>query len=63
MIPCVRLFTIGLPLFFFELGLGQYAGISPAKLFGKLYPAAGGVGWGMVMVSFLVIIYYNMIIA
>ena len=58
-----RLFTIGLPLFFFELGLGQYAGIGPAKLFGKLYPASVGVGWGMVIVAFLVVIYYNMIIA
>merc|ERR1711892_29185 len=59
----IMLFTIGLPLFFFELGLGQYAGIGPARLFGKLYPASVGVGWGMVIVAFLVVIYYNMIIA
>ena len=42
---------------------GQYAGVGPVKLFGQLYPAADGIGWGMVLISFMIIIYYNVIIA
>ena len=57
------LFAVGLPLFFLELGLGQYAGVGSSKLFMKLMPAAGGIGWGMATVSLIIIIYYNMIIA
>lgn len=53
----------GLPLFFLELVLGQYAGKGPIKLFGRMAPAFKGLGYGMLMISFLVVIYYNMIIA
>eukprot|EP00091_Calanus_sinicus_P014005 TRINITY_DN3123_c0_g1_i2.p1 TRINITY_DN3123_c0_g1~~TRINITY_DN3123_c0_g1_i2.p1 ORF type:complete len:652 (-),score=190.36 TRINITY_DN3123_c0_g1_i2:80-2035(-) len=53
----------GLPLFFLELVLGQYAGKGPIKLFGRIAPAFKGLGYGMLMISFLVVIYYNMIIA
>jgi len=53
----------GLPLFFLELALGQYAGKGPIKLFGRIAPAFKGLGYGMLMISFLVVIYYNMIIA
>ena len=53
----------GLPLFFLELSLGQYAGISPLKVFPRLAPLAAGLGWGMLMITFLVVIYYNLIIA
>merc|ERR1719312_2207241 len=53
----------GLPLFFLELSLGQYAGKGPIKLFGRIAPIAKGLGYGMLMISFLVVIYYNLIIA
>lgn len=53
----------GLPLFFLELSIGQYGGLGPNKLFGRIAPAFKGLGYGMLFVSFLVIIYYNMIIA
>jgi len=53
----------GLPLFFLELALGQYAGKGPLKLFGRIAPAFKGLGYGMLFISFLVVIYYNMIIA
>ena len=53
----------GLPLFFLDLALGQYAGKGPIKLFGRIAPAFKGLGYGMLMISFLVVIYYNMIIA
>ena len=57
------LFGIGLPLFFMELSLGQYAGQGPTKIFGKIAPAFKGLGFAMLLVAFLVSIYYNMIIA
>ena len=57
------LIVSGLPLFFLELALGQYAGKGPIKLFGRIAPAFKGLGYGMLMISFLVVIYYNMIIA
>ena len=57
------LLVAGLPLFFLELGLGQYAGISPLKLFPRLAPIMAGLGYGMLMITFLVVIYYNLIIA
>jgi len=53
----------GLPLFFLELSLGQYAAKGPLKVFGRMAPAAKGLGYGMLMISFLVVIYYNLIIA
>ena len=53
----------GLPLFFLELSLGQYAAKGPLKVFGRMAPAAKGLGYGMLMITFLVVIYYNLIIA
>ena len=42
--------VLGLPLFFLELSLGQYAGVGPARLFSRLScPGLGGLGWGMVL--------------
>ena len=52
-----------LPLFFLELALGQYAGKGPLKVFGRMAPIAKGLGYGMLFISFLVVIYYNLIIA
>ena len=57
------LLCIGLPLFFMELALGQYAGQGPTKIFGKIAPISKGLGFAMLLVAFLVSIYYNMIIA
>jgi len=57
------LLVSGLPLFFLELSLGQWAGKGPLKVFGRMAPIAKGLGYGMLMISFLVVIYYNLIIA
>lgn len=57
------LLLAGLPLFFLELAIGQYGGLGPNKLFGRIAPAFKGLGYGMLFISFLVVIYYNMIIA
>jgi solute carrier family 6 amino acid transporter-like protein 5/7/9/14 len=53
----------GLPIFFLELYIGQYAGLGPIKLFGRMAPFMKGLGYGMLIISLLVVIYYNMIIA
>ena len=59
----VMLFMAGLPLFFMELALGQYSGLGPTKVFGRMAPIFHGLGFGMVAVTFFICIYYNMIIA
>ena len=59
----LMLLFVGLPIFYLELAVGQYGGVGPNKLFGRIAPAAKGVGYAMLFVSFLVCIYYNVIIA
>ena len=39
------LFTAGLPVFFLEIAIGQFAGVGPIKLFGRLAPALRGLGF------------------
>ena len=46
-----------------QLAIGQYGGLGPNKLFGRMVPALKGLGYGMLVIMFLVSIYYNMIIA
>ena len=43
----IMLLCAGLPLFFMELALGQYASLGPNILFPKIAPFFGGgsVGW------------------
>jgi len=59
----VMLLLAGLPLFFLELALGQWSSLGPNKVFLYMAPVTLGVGWGMLVVSFLVAIYYNVILA
>ena len=39
------LFCAGLPVFFLEIALGQYAGVGPIKIFGRLAPVLKGLGY------------------
>jgi len=55
------LLLCGVPLFYLELVVGQFSSLSALKVF-KICPIAKGVGWGMVIVSGLCSIYYNLII-
>ncbi|XP_074836578.1 sodium-dependent proline transporter-like isoform X2 [Carettochelys insculpta] len=55
------LFT-GLPLFLLELSLGQYGAAGPITVW-KCCPLLKGIGVGMLLVSSLVSLYYNVIIA
>ena len=59
----IMLLFAGMPLFFMELALGQYSGLGPTKVFGRMVPIFKGLGFSMVSVTFFVSTYYNMIMA
>lgn len=54
---------VGFPLMFMELAFGQYASLSPVVIFKHFSPLFAGLGYGMIAVSGVVMLYYNMIIA
>ncbi|XP_060551998.1 sodium-dependent proline transporter-like isoform X1 [Ruditapes philippinarum] len=57
----IMLAFVGMPIFFLELSLGQFSSSGPLTCW-KYAPLFQGVGVGMVAVSAMVAIYYNMII-
>lgn len=59
----VMLIIAGLPLMFMELSFGQYAALGPVAVYNKFCPLFRGLGYGMVIVSSIVMLYYNLIIA
>lgn len=59
----ICLFLLGIPLFFLELGIGQSLRRGSLGVWNGISPYLGGVGIASVIVSFLVGLYYNMIIA
>lgn len=64
LIPYVcMLFLCGMPLFFMELALGQYVSLGPVTSWAAICPLSKGVGFSMLVVSFLCCVYYNVIIA
>uniref|UniRef100_A0A8C7ZKC6 Transporter n=1 Tax=Oryzias sinensis TaxID=183150 RepID=A0A8C7ZKC6_9TELE len=58
----IMLFVAGVPLFLMELSLGQYGAAGPITVW-KCCPLLKGIGIGMLCVSTLVCLYYNVIIA
>ncbi|KAJ8258269.1 hypothetical protein COCON_G00172810 [Conger conger] len=58
----IMLAVAGLPLFFMECSLGQFSSQGPVTVW-KVVPILQGVGVTMVLVSTLVAIYYNVIVA
>ncbi|KAK2517600.1 sodium-dependent proline transporter-like protein [Columba guinea] len=58
----IMLLVTGLPLFLMELSLGQYGAAGPITVW-KCCPLLRGVGVAMLIVSSLVSLYYNVIIA
>ncbi|RWS12589.1 hypothetical protein B4U79_04982 [Dinothrombium tinctorium] len=56
------LLFVGLPMFLMELSFGQYASEGPITIW-KISPLFQGLGYAMFLMSALVCIYYNMIIA
>ncbi|XP_052796561.1 sodium- and chloride-dependent glycine transporter 1-like isoform X1 [Mya arenaria] len=62
-IPYILFLCIcGIPLFFMETVYGQFSSLSPIAIW-RCSPLFKGVGIGMVMVSGLVCVYYNVIVA
>ncbi|XP_076468163.1 sodium-dependent proline transporter-like [Babylonia areolata] len=62
LIPYVIMLIIcGLPLFFFELSFGQFASVGPITIW-RVSPFFRGIGFGMVLISLMVCLYYNVII-
>ena len=59
----LMLLFAGLPLFFMELCLGQYAGQGPTRVFGRMAPAFKGLGFAMLATMSYINIYYNVILA
>ncbi|GAB0092016.1 Transporter [Sergentomyia squamirostris] len=60
---CIMLGIAGLPLMFMELSFGQFAGLGPVALYENFCPLMCGLGYGMILVSTVVMLYYNQIIA
>ena len=58
----IMLFLVGLPIFFLELSIGQFTSSGPTTCW-KMARIFKGIGVAMVIVSFLVAIYYCMVIA
>ncbi|XP_038604543.1 sodium- and chloride-dependent neutral and basic amino acid transporter B(0+) [Tachyglossus aculeatus] len=58
----IMLALAGLPLFFLECSLGQFASLGPVSVW-RILPLFQGVGITMVLISVFVTIYYNVIIA
>ena len=62
LIPYVIFLVLcGLPLFFMEVSYGQFASLSPITVW-RMSPLFKGVGYGMVIISGMVCVYYNIII-
>ncbi|XP_038056296.1 sodium- and chloride-dependent glycine transporter 1-like isoform X2 [Patiria miniata] len=63
LIPYIMmLFLAGMPLFFLETAFGQYASQGPVTIW-RACPLFAGIGWAMVIISAMVVIYYNIIMA
>lgn len=58
----IMLFISGIPLVYLELSFGQFASEGVVTVW-RASPFFQGVGWAMFIVSVLICIYYNMIIA
>ncbi|XP_029039505.2 sodium- and chloride-dependent glycine transporter 1-like isoform X2 [Osmia bicornis bicornis] len=64
LIPFIlMLITMGLPIFFLELAIGQYSGLGPNEAFTRIAPAFQGVGYCTLVVILLVMVYYMVIVA
>ena len=50
-------------MYFMEAALGQFGQVGPLQVWAEMLPAAVGVGVAMVIISMVVAIYYNVIMA
>jgi len=64
LIPYVILLVlVGKPMYFMEAALGQFGQVGPLQVWTEMLPCAVGVGVAMVIISLIVAIYYNVIMA
>uniref|UniRef100_T1J4W5 Transporter n=1 Tax=Strigamia maritima TaxID=126957 RepID=T1J4W5_STRMM len=59
----IMLVLEGVPVFLIELGIGQKLRLGSIGVWQKIHPWIGGIGIGSTVISFLVGLYYNTIIA
>ena len=59
----ISLVFIGIPIFFLELSIGQRLRKGPLGVWNQISPYFSGLGLSSVVVSFLVGVYYNMLVA
>lgn len=57
------LFLVGVPMFFLEMILGQYAGLSATKIYARIVPGLRGLGYGMIIIPNIVNFYYVVVMA
>ncbi|XP_073497445.1 sodium- and chloride-dependent neutral and basic amino acid transporter B(0+)-like [Phyllobates terribilis] len=63
LIPYIIMLALaGLPLFFLECSIGQFGSLGPIAIW-RMVPLFQGIGVTMVLISGLVTIYYNVIVA
>ncbi|XP_069107592.1 sodium- and chloride-dependent glycine transporter 1-like [Argopecten irradians] len=58
----ICLFVVGIPIFYLELSLGQFASLGPLKVW-SINPALKGLGVCLVVIPAIISIYYNVVIA
>uniref|UniRef100_A0A4W3KC56 Transporter n=1 Tax=Callorhinchus milii TaxID=7868 RepID=A0A4W3KC56_CALMI len=58
----IMLVLVGIPLLYMEIAIGQYLRVGPIKALAKVCPLFKGVGMASVAISFIMSIYYNLII-
>ncbi|XP_014790773.2 sodium- and chloride-dependent glycine transporter 1 [Octopus bimaculoides] len=58
----IMLAIVGLPLFHLELAFGQFASQGPLSIW-RINPLFKGVGFAMVIISWFIMLYYNVIIS
>jgi len=64
LIPYIILLVfVGKPMYFMEAALGQFGQVGPLQVWTQMLPCAVGVGVAMVIISLIVAIYYNVIMA
>ncbi|CAH1780225.1 unnamed protein product [Owenia fusiformis] len=58
----IMLIAEGIPLFYLELSIGQTLRMGSVGVWNEIHPYLGGVGYASTIVSFIVGLYYNVII-
>eukprot|EP00095_Tigriopus_kingsejongensis_P006983 maker-scaffold641_size121017-snap-gene-0.20 protein:Tk06983 transcript:maker-scaffold641_size121017-snap-gene-0.20-mRNA-1 annotation:"sodium- and chloride-dependent glycine transporter 2-like" len=59
----IMLVLVGLPMFFLEMSLGQYAGLSCTKIYSRMAPGLRGMGYGMITIPTIINFQYVVIMA